>query len=533
MSKYIFVTGGVASSIGKGITAASLGKLLVERGLRVNVQKFSPNLNVDTDRLNPVLHGEVYVTEDGAEVDLDIGHYERFIDNNFRKNCNYTAGKIYSSIFERERREEFLGSTITLVPHVTSEIKAMMKSAGSNENDIVIVEIGGTVGDLETAVFLEAVRQFERELRPGNYIHMHCTLAPYIKSTDEVKTKPTQHSVQTLGTYGLFPDIIVARTDAGVELNGNAKKKIAGFCNLPSADCVIHNPECKNIYEVPLKFANQGIDRVVCELLNINTQPINLKKWQDMVDLYNMELPTLDIAIVGKYTEVDDSYLSIIEALKHAGLKNRYKVKVSVISSEDIEVVGAKEVLKNYDGVVIPGGFGARGTEGMIQTAKYCREQKVPFLGISFGMEIAVIDFARNVVGLKDANSTEFGATSNPVIDVMSDIKGRVEKNGVMRLGNYNCHMTDGTLARKLYGLTDTKERHRNVFEFNNAYRENFESLGMVFSGINPEKDLVEIIEYRDHPFFIGTLFHPEFKSRPNRPHPLFVGFITETIRNK
>ena len=533
MSKYIFVTGGVTSSIGKGITAASLGKLLVERGLRVNVQKFSPNLNVDTDRLNPVLHGEVFVTEDGGEVDLDIGHYERFLDSNFRKNCNYTAGKIYSSIFERERREEFLGSTISVVPHLTSEIKAMMKSAGSSENDIVIVEVGGTVGDIETDVFLESIRQFERELRPGNYIHIHCTLVPYIKSTNEAKTKPTQHSVQALNSKGLFPDIIIARTDSEVELNGQCRKKIAGFCNLPSVDCVIHNPECDNMYEVPLNLASQGLDRVVCELLNFNTQPINLKKWQDMIDLYNMDLPIMDIAIVGKYTEVSDSYISITEAIKHAGLKNRYKVKISVISSEDIEMMGAKEVLKNYDGVVIPGGFGVRGTEGMIQTAKYCREHKVPYLGISFGMQIAVIEFARNVAGLKDANSTEFGPTNNPVIDVMSDVKGKVEKNGIMRLGNYNCHLMDDTIARRLYGLTDTKERHRNVFEFNNAYREDFESRGMVFSGINPEKDLVEIIEYKDHPFFVGTLFQPEFKSRPNRPHPIYLGFISEIIKSK
>ena len=534
MSKYIFVTGGVVSSLGKGITAASLGRLLIERGLRVTIQKLDPYINVDPGTMNPQQHGEVFVTEDGIETDLDIGHYERFLDKNFDKNCNYTSGKIYSSIIAKERAGEYLGATIQVVPHVTSEIKNMMRNCSSPDIDVVIVEVGGTIGDMEGMAFLEAIRQFERELKVGNYCHIHCTLVPYLECAGEVKTKPTQHSVKELTAMGLNPDIIVCRTNKNVELSPHNKKKIAMFCNLTSENHVIHNPDCETIYEVPLVLHKQGLDLSVMQILGFEPQDINLTKWQDMVSMFTSELPLVNIAIVGKYTEVPDSYLSIIEAIKHAGFHNRYKAKISIISSEDIEMMGAKEVLKNFDGVVVPGGFGSRGIEGKILTAQYCRENKVPFLGICLGMQIAVIEFARNVAGLRDATSTEFDEnTLNPVIHIMEDQKEIVNKGATMRLGKYNCHLADNTISRRLYGMPDISERHRHRYEFNNAYRDRFASLGLVIAGVNQENDLVEVIEHQDHPYFVACQYHPEFKSRPTKAHPLFVGLIRSAISQK
>ena len=534
MSKYIFVTGGVVSSLGKGITAASIGRLLIERGLKVNVQKLDPYINVDPGTMNPAQHGEVFVTYDGIETDLDIGHYERFLDKDFDKNCNYTSGKIYSNIIAKERAGEYLGATIQVVPHVTSEIKSVMRACASPDIDVVIIEVGGTIGDMESMAFLEAIRQFERELKPGNYCHIHCTLVPYLEAAGEVKTKPTQHSVKELTSMGLNPDIIVCRTGKEVELTQQNKKKIAMFCNLDSPDFVIHNPDCETIYEVPLILNKQGMDRLVCQILNLDCNEANLARWQEMVDTYLSNLPTVNIAIVGKYTEVNDSYLSVIEAIKHASLHNKYKAKISIVSSEDIEMMGAKEILKNFDGVVVPGGFGARGIEGKILTAQYCRENKVPYLGICLGMQIAVIEFARNVVGFRDANSTEFDeSTTHPVIDIMEEQRDVFDKGATMRLGDYACHLKDSSLARRIYGMPDIKERHRHRYEFNNEYRDRFEEMGLVIAGVNPEKDLVEIIEYNDHPFFIASQYHPEFKSRPNRPHPLFVGLIRQAIFNK
>lgn len=536
MSKYIFVTGGVVSSLGKGITAASLGRLLIERGLKVNVQKLDPYINVDPGNMNPVQHGEVFVTHDGMETDLDIGHYERFLDKDFDKNCNYTSGKIYSSIISKERAGEYQGATIQVVPHVTSEIKNVMRACASPDTDVVIIEIGGTVGDMESMAFIEAIRQFERELKPTIYCHIHCTLVPYLEAAGEVKTKPTQHSVKELTSMGLNPDIIVCRTGKNVELTSQNKKKIAMFCNLDSPDYVIHNPDCDTIYEVPLILNKQGLDRFVCNILNLESSESNLTRWQEMVDMYLTNLPTINIAIVGKYTEVPDSYLSVIEAIKHASLHNKYKAKISIISSEDIEMMGAKEILKNFDGVVVPGGFGGRGIEGKILTAQYCRENKVPYLGIGLGMQTAVIDFARNVVGFRDANSTEFDETSaHPVFTKFRENADTVsmEKCQIMRLGNYDCHLLESSLARRLYGMPDIKERHRNEYEFNNSYREKFIDMGLIISGVNEENNLVEIIEYNDHPFFIGTQFLPEYKSRPNRPHPLFVGLIRQAIFGK
>ena len=464
---------------------------------------------------------------------MDIGHYERFLDIDFDKNCNYTSGKIYSSIISKERRGEFLGATIQVVPHVTGEIKNAMRSCSSPDIDVVIVEIGGTVGDIEGLAFLEAIRQFERELKSGNYLHIHCTLVPYLESAGEVKTKPTQHSVKELTSLGLSPDIIVCRTNKNIDLSDHNKRKIAMFCNLDDPECVIHNPDCSSIYEVPLVLNNQGLDRIVCEKLGLPLGNPNLSNWKNMVDTILSDMPVVNIAIVGKYTEVPDSYLSVSEAIKHAALKNKYKAHIDIISSEDIEVMQVKDVLKGYDGIVVPGGFGSRGIEGKIMTAKYCRENKVPYLGLCLGMQIACIEFARNVVGLKDANSTEFDFDSqNPVIHIMNEQKFIQDKGATMRLGNYKCHLLDGTKVRQLYGMPDIVERHRHRFEFNNDYADTFVKAGLTISGINDDKNLVEIIELKDHPFFVACQFHPEFKSRPYKPHPLFVGFVNQAIGN-
>ena len=531
MSKYIFVTGGVVSSLGKGITAASLGRLLVERGLRVNIQKLDPYLNVDPGNMDPLQHGEVFVTEDGMETDLDIGHYERFLDKNFDHNCNFTSGKIYSNILSKERAGEYQGATIQVVPHVTSEIKNIMRASAREDVDVVIIEVGGTVGDMEGLSFLEAIRQFERELGVGNYCHIHVTLVPYLDAAGEVKTKPTQHSVKELTSIGLSPDVIVCRTNRDVELTPQNRKKIAMFCNLNSGDYVVHNPDCETIYEVPMLLHKQGMDRLVCNILNLTTEEPNLMRWQDMVNLFLSKLPVVNIAIVGKYTEVPDSYLSVTEAIKHAALNNKYRAKISIISSEDIEMMGAKDILKNFDGVVVPGGFGAKGIEGKILTAEYCRENKVPYFGIGLGMQTAIIEFARNVAKITDAHSSEFtDSTNNPVICKSPLCQG---ENSSLRLGAYNCHLIDSCLTRRLYGMPDISERHRNGYEFNNDYKTRFESLGMVFAGINQENNVVEVVEYEDHPFFVACEYHPEFKSRPNKPHPLFVGFIRQAIANK
>ena len=531
MSKFVFVTGGVVSSLGKGITAASLGRLLIERGLKVNVLKLDPYLNVDPGNMDPEQHGEVFVTVDGCETDLDLGHYERFLDINCTKNSSCTSGKIYSSIISKQIAGDYAGATIQVVPHVTSEIKSVMRNAADKDSDVVIIEIGGTVGDMEGLAFLEAIRQITRELGVGNYVHIHCTLVPYLESAGEVKTKPTQHSVKELTSLGLSPDIIVCRTNKGVELNDHNKKKLAMFCNLDSQDCVIHNPDCSSIYEVPLILAHQGLDRLVCTKLGLAGTAMNLTNWRQMVDDMNTDLPTLNIAIVGKYTEVRDSYISVIEAIKHAALKCKHKAKISIISSEDIEVCGAKEMLKGYDGIVVPGGFGAKGTEGKIMTAEYCRVNKVPFLGIGLGMQMAVVEFARNVAQLRDANSTEFApATPYPVIDVQEEARAMGNTSGFMRLGNYPCTLLEGSLVRRLYGLPEIQERHRNGFEFNNEYRDKFTELGMILSGVNNQDNLVEMIEYSDHPYFVASQFHPEFNSRPYKAHPLFVGFVNGCI---
>lgn len=533
MSKYIFVTGGVVSGVGKGIMVASLGRLLKERGLNVFLQKFDPYLNVDPGTVNPFQHGEVFVTKDGLETDLDVGHFERFLGEDLDKRCNSTIGKIYSSVINKERAGDYRGDTIQVIPHVTSEIKALMKSAGE-DHDVVIVEIGGTVGDIEEGAYLESVRQMERELKEGNYLHIHMTYCPYLECTDEIKTKPTQHSVQKLNESSLYPDLIVCRTSKDVAFLEHHKRKVSMFCNLKSSKDVIHLPDCKSIYEVPLVLNSQGFDRMVCEKLGLPIGKVDLTAWEDMVrTMKRDDLPVVDIAIVGKYTEAKDAYLSVEEALRHAGWKNKYNVRIKLISAEEIELQGVQSVLKDFHGVIVAGGFGARGIEGKIMTAEYCRVNKIPYLGLCLGMQIAVIEFARNVAGLRFANSTEFNPnTPDPVIYLIPEEKGITEKGASMRLGNYPCNLIDGSLVRRLYGMPVIEERHRHRFEFNKDYLDKFVQLGMKISGVNIEHDLVEIIEYDDHPFFVGSQFHPELRSRPFKPHPLFVGFLSGAIGN-
>ena len=525
MSKYVFVTGGVVSSLGKGVTAASIARCLLDRGLRVNMIKLDPSLNVDTGNLNPHEHSEVFVTCDGMQGNVDLGYYERFLDIECRSNCYVTAGKVVRGVLEKDANGEYLGATISTVPHVTSEWKSYMRSAGSPDTDVVVVEVGGVVGDIENAAMLEAIRQFERELKYGGYVHVHVTLVPYLHGAGEVKTKPTQHSVKELGAMGLQPDLIICRTDADVNLIEQDKKKIAMFCGLDDPRCVIHEPDCESIYEVPLILSKQGADMIICQMLGLKVSASANAKWHEMVDVMTSNLPVVNIALVGKYLENKDAYLTVMEAIKSAGYKLRKRVNIDIISAEDIEMLGAKEALKNYAGVVIPGGFGTRGVEGKIATAKYCRENIVPMLGIALGMQAMVIEFARSVAHLSDANSLEVNShSSSPVI-----IKG----DTAMRLGNDDVHLKDGTLARRIYGMPDVEERHRNAYEFNNAYREKLENLGLVVSGINSQKDLVEVVELKDHPFYVGTIFEPEFRSRPLRPHPIFLSFLTQVINSE
>ena len=534
MSKYIFITGGVVSNLGKGITGVALGRLLIERGLKVNFQRYDPRLNFDLGLINPIKYGEVFVTHDGVESALALGYVERFLDNECDKYNYLTTGKILADMLinNNNNADENTGMAIQQIPHMTSEIKKLMKKYDSNY-DVVIIEIGGTVGDIDNAIYLEAVRQMQYELGEDNYIHIHCTLVPYMESTEELKTKPTQYSVKSLNTYGLRPDIIVCRTTKDKDIDDRLKKKLAMYCNLKSADYVIQNKDAENIYEVPLNLANEGIDRIVIGRLNLPCTTLNLSDWQKMINIMNDEsLPSVNIALVGKYTENQYSYLSVTDAIRHACFQNKYRAKITLISSEDIEMYGEKEILRDYDGIVVPGGFGSNGIEGKILTAKYARENKVPFLGLCLGMQISVIDFARNVAGLAGATSTEFDPnTTCPVIHKMEESKvNNYEKS--MRLGDYKCKLKEGSLARRMYGKPTVTERHRHRYEFNNEYRELFESLGLVVSGVNEDRNLVEIIEYNDHPFYIASQFHPEFKSRPYKPHPLFVGFVNSAISN-
>lgn len=536
MTKYIFVTGGVVSSLGKGITAASLGRLLKNRGYKVTIQKFDPYINIDPGTMSPYQHGEVFVTDDGAETDLDLGHYERFVDENLSKASNVTTGKIYQSVINKERKGEYLGSTIQVIPHITNEIKERVMRVGKADNaDIVITEIGGTVGDIESLPFLEAIRQVRKDLPNKNdVIYIHVTLVPYISAAEELKTKPTQHSVKELRSIGIQPDIIVCRTVK--ELSENMKKKIALFCDV-EPDAVINNLTADSIYDVPLLMEQEGLDHIALKKLGLADRPVDLSDWKDMVARIHNAKGVTRIALVGKYVKLHDAYLSVVESLSHAGYAYGTKIDIRWVNSEEIEEnkPDLSEVFKDIDGIIVPGGFGYRGIEGKIDAIRYARENKIPFLGLCLGMQCAVIEFARNVCAMKKANSSEFiPDTPYPVIDLMSDQEDVTEKGGTMRLGIYPCKLKDGTRARKLYDNKEIiYERHRHRYEVSNELRPILEKAGLIISGTSPDGRLVEIIELKDHPYFEATQAHPEFKSRPNRPHPLFLGFIEAALKER
>ena len=536
MTKYIFVTGGVVSSLGKGITAASLGRLLKNRGYKVTIQKFDPYINIDPGTMSPYQHGEVFVTDDGAETDLDLGHYERFVDENLSKASNVTTGKIYQSVINKERKGEYLGSTIQVIPHITNEIKERVMRVGKADNaDIVITEIGGTVGDIESLPFLEAIRQVRKDLPNKNdVIYIHVTLVPYISAAEELKTKPTQHSVKELRSIGIQPDIIVCRTMK--ELSEDMKKKIALFCDV-EPDAVINNLTADSIYDVPLLMEQEGLDHIALKKLGLADRPVDLSDWKDMVARIHNAKGVTRIALVGKYVKLHDAYLSVVEALSHAGYAYGTKIDIRWVNSEELEEnkPDLSEVFKDIDGIIVPGGFGYRGIEGKIDAIRYARENKIPYLGLCLGMQCAVIEFARNVCAMKKANSSEFiPDTPYPVIDLMSDQEDVTEKGGTMRLGIYPCKLKDGTKARKLYDNKEIiYERHRHRYEVSNELRPILEKTGLVISGTSPDGRLVEIIELKDHPYFEATQAHPEFKSRPNRPHPLFLGFIEAALKER
>ncbi len=523
--KYIFVTGGVVSSLGKGITAASLGRLLKNRGLKVVIQKFDPYINVDPGTMSPFQHGEVFVTEDGYETDLDLGHYERFIDESLTKNSSITSGKVYWNVISKERKGEYLGGTVQVIPHITNEIKDRIYRVGKEKDaDVVITEIGGTVGDIESLPFLEAIRQVKIDEGREDVCFIHVTLVPYLSMSEELKTKPTQHSVKELRSIGIQPDIIVCRCEK--ELPEELKAKIGLFCNVEKK-AVIQNVDAENIYDIPLLLHEQKLDDLVCSYLSLNCKESNNSAWIEMVEHIKSIKTSIKIALVGKYVELKDAYLSVVEALNHAGYKNNTNIDIKWVNSKDISDLNADEILRECHGILVPGGFGDRGTEGKISAIKYARENKIPFLGICLGMQCAVVEFSRNVIGLKDASSTEIDdSTSNPVIHLMIEQYEIQEKGATMRLGAYPCKITKGSNAYNAYKEEVIYERHRHRYEFNNEYRDDIVENGMLISGVSPDDKFVEIIELKDHPWFVGVQFHPELKSRPNKPHPLFIDFI-------
>jgi CTP synthase len=536
--KYIFVTGGVLSSLGKGLASAAIGALLESRGLRVTIKKLDPYINVDPGTMNPFQHGEVFVTDDGAETDLDLGHYERFTHAKVGRSNNFTTGKIYHSVITKERRGDYLGGTVQVIPHITDEIKASIR-VGTEDVDIVIVEIGGTIGDIESLPFLEAIRQFKADVGKENVIYIHLTLVPYIATAGEVKTKPTQHSVKELRSIGIQADILLCRADRN--LSHDIKSKIALFCNV-GVDAVITAKDVECIYEVPLNFHREGLDDKIVELLNIWTRAPRLENWESLIRNIKEPKHEVTIAIVGKYVDLTESYKSLNEALHHGGIPNHSRVHLMFIDSETLDAASCESVLSSADGILVPGGFGPRGVEGKICAVRYARENRVPYFGICLGMQIAVIEFARNVAGIADAHSSEFNEfTDHPVIYLMlewyDEQKQSVQirdaasdKGATMRLGAYRCRITPGTLAEKAYGITEISERHRHRYEFNNAYTECLQEKGLVISGLSPNGELVEIVELKDHPWFLGCQFHPEFKSRPMEPHPLFRDFIRAAL---
>ncbi len=534
MAKYIFVTGGVVSGLGKGITAASLGRLLKARGFRVAAQKLDPYINVDPGTMSPYQHGEVFVTEDGAETDLDLGHYERFIDENLNQFSNLTTGKVYWNVLNKERRGEYLGETVQVIPHITNEIKEFIYTVQKKTDaDIVITEIGGTTGDIESQPFLEAIRQVGREVGRENRLFIHVTLIPYLESSGEHKSKPTQHSVRELQSFGIVPDIIVTRSSRTVERS--IYQKIALFCNVKE-DCVIENRNVSCLYEAPLMLEEAGLARIVLRELSLEQQagPCDLTEWSEMVNRIRACQKEAKIALVGKYTKLHDSYLSVVEASKHGGWECGVNVEIRWIPSEIVTPESVENLLGEVDGVLIPGGFGDRGISGMVQAAAYARTHGIPYLGLCLGMQIAAIEFARNVLGYADANSGEFDPEgTHSVIDLMPDQQGNIPKGGTMRLGAYPCSLQEGTRLREIYGQPEIQERHRHRYEFNNIFRDEFQEKGARFAGLSPDGRLVEAFELPDHPFYIGVQYHPEFKSRPNKAHPLFRAFMEAACRNQ
>ena len=525
-SKYIFITGGVLSSIGKGVTAAAVGRLLKARGFSVAIQKLDPYINVDPGMMSPYQHGEVFVLDDGSETDLDLGHYERFVDIRLSKVCNFTSGQVYAEVIQRERRGDFLGGTIQVVPHITNEIKRRVVLVGQETGaDIVLVEVGGTVGDIEGLPFFEAIRQVRLDLGRENTAYMHVTWLPHIGATGELKTKPTQHSVRELRSIGIIPDVIVARAD--LPIGTDLQEKIALFCDV-KASAVIPIVTTPILYEIPLSIEKTGVADLLLKLLDLEPkQQPDLQEWENLIEKIKQRKPVVKVALVGKYVELRDAYISVREALKHAAIANDVVVEIVWVQSSDLDKDDSLEILRQVDGIVVPGGFGSRGIDGMIRVANYARVNQVPYLGLSLGMQVMVIDFARDVLQLETANSSEFDpSTPAPVIDQMTDPHYLTENSGSMRLGLYPCQLQTGTIAHQAYQKDRVEERHRNRFEVNNEYRPALEQAGLICSGISPDGKLVEIIEIKDHPFMLGTQFHPEFLSRPNRPHPLFDAFI-------
>ena len=532
MTKYIFVTGGVVSGLGKGITAASLGRLLKARGLKVAAQKLDPYINVDPGTMSPYQHGEVFVTEDGSETDLDLGHYERFIDEDLNRYSNLTAGRVYWNVLSKERRGEYLGSTVQVIPHITGEIKNFIYRVGKQTDaDVVITEIGGTTGDIESQPFLEASRQIALEVGRENSLFIHVTLVPFLRGSDEHKSKPTQHSVKELQGMGISPDIIVLRCDQ--KLEESIFRKISMFCNV-KPDCVIENLTLPNLYMAPLMLEKSGFSGVVCRELNIQAPEPDLGEWRALVERIEKRKHSVNIALVGKYVKLHDAYLSVAEALRHAGYALEAEINIKWTDSEKLTDENASAELKDADGIIVPGGFGSRGTDGMINAVRYARENGVPYLGICLGMQISVIEFARHVAGIADADSGEFSEQcEHKVIDFMPGQSDSVDKGGTLRLGAYPCVIKPGTVMERCYQKTEISERHRHRYEFNNDFRDELESKGLVLSGMSPDGRLVETVELHGHPFFVGVQYHPEFKSRPNRPHPLFYGFVKAALERK
>ncbi len=530
--KHIFVTGGVVSSLGKGLTSASVGLLLEKRGLRVRLQKLDPYLNIDPGTMSPYQHGEVYVLDDGTETDLDLGHYERFTSGPLTRQSNYTSGRIYQTILQKERRGEYLGSTVQVIPHVTDEIKAAIRGVATSDVDVVITELGGTVGDIEGLPYLEAIRQFALDVGKGNCLYIHLTLVPYLKAAGEAKTKPTQTSVMQLRQIGIQPDVLICRTER--EMSEGMKDKIALFCNVERRAVIEERDKELSIYEVPVSLSANKLDQIIVEKLGLEAKPLDMSEWQGMLNRVLNPRQEVSIGVVGKYISLSDAYKSIYESLDHAGISLESRVVVRRIDSEEVERDGADRTLGGLHGILVPGGFGYRGIPGKLAAIRYAREKKIPFFGICLGLQCAVIEFARNVLGMKDANTTEIDAdTKDPVVCLLDDQFSITDMGGTMRLGSYPCKLTPDSLARKVYGSDEVRERHRHRYEFNNAYRQRFEEAGMRFSGTSPDGNLVEVVEIHDHPWFLAVQSHPEFQSKPTKSHPLFREFVRASLEQK